>query len=272
MALERFHAEALPNHVLGRPVNGTPASVARITDGDIKAHHSRLLARDNLHVVYWRHRSRNRHRRARPHTRRASGTRHIATVTEIKPRVLPQPVVVDRVLPATTAVFVLPSLEQSDPDYPALQVLSHILASGDFDSRQTEEIRVRRGLAYSVQARLTSEASVPLLLGGLTTRNETMGETLGVLREVLGYTASDKPTFEAFAMSSCISLVPTSWISTLMQGWHPNVARQACEARCQLCRWPQFYHRAADVRRVADRVLRTDRLIVTIVGRPTLDR
>lgn len=277
VALERFHAEAFPDHVLGRPVNGTPASVARITDGDIKAHHSRLLARDNLHVVFVGDIDQETATAALDRIFGALPARAtLRPYPKIEPRVVPQPVVVDRVLPAATAVFALPSLEQSDPDYPALQVLSHILASGDFDSRLTEEIRVKRGLAYSVQARLTSEGLVPLLLGGLTTRNETMGEALGVLRELLGDTARDGPTPEAFANAKLYL------VGAYLLDFDTNAGMASQLLRVMLAGHGVSYVAdrnstieqvtLADVRRVAGRVLRTDRLIVTIVGKPTLDR
>lgn len=277
VALDRFYAEAFPSHVIGRPVNGTPASVARITDGDIRAQHTRLLARDNLHVVIVGDIDQKEAAAALDRIFGALPARaSLQPHPRVEPRVPAQPVVVDRALPAATAAFALPSLEVSDPDYPALQVLSHILGSGDFDSRLTEEIRVKRGLAYSVQARLVSEAHVSMWLGGLATRNESMSEALDVLREVLGATAREGPTPEAFANAKLYL------VGAYLLDFDTNAGMASQLLRVRLAGHGASYVAGrnatiervtlADVRRVAGRVMRTDRLIVTIVGKPTMGR
>src|SRR4029077_3855068 len=103
-----------------------------------------------------------------------------ARVEKIDPRALPGPVVIEKDYPLSTATFGLPSLRSDDPDFPALQVLNHIIGSGDFDSRLMEEIRVKRGLAYSIQTRLLRDTVTSLLVGGLATKNESMGTALGI--------------------------------------------------------------------------------------------
>ena len=107
---------------------------------------------------------------------------------------MPGPVVIDKDYPLATATFGLPSLRIDDPDFPALQVLNHIIGSGDFDSRLMEEIRVKRGLAYSVQTRLLRDSITSLMVGGVATKNEAMGTTLDVMRDVFADMARNGPT------------------------------------------------------------------------------
>ena len=47
-------------------------------------------------------------------------------------------------------VFGQPGLYREDPDYYAALVLNHIVGGGSFTSRLYDEVREKRGLAYSV--------------------------------------------------------------------------------------------------------------------------
>ena len=275
VALERFYAEAFPNHRLGRPVGGRRATVEALTEADIRAQHRRLLARGNLRVVIVGDIDHEAATNALDSMFGAlPASPELIPADPVAPRVPTAPVVVSRPLPAATATFALAALPVADPDYPALQVLNQILASGDFDSRLMEEIRVKRGLAYSVQARLTSEAGAPLWLGGLATRNDSMGEALGVLRDVLAATARDGPTREQFANAQ------QYLVGSYLLDFDTNAGMASQLLRVWLAGHDADYVgrrngrveqvTLSDVRRVAGKVLRSDALIVTIVGQPTL--
>ena len=77
-------------------------------------------------------------------------------------------------------------------------MLNHIIGSGDFDSRLMEEIRVKRGLAYSVQTRLLRDSITSLMVGGVATKNEAMGTALGVMSDVFADMARNGPTPSQF--------------------------------------------------------------------------
>ena len=198
VALERWYAEAFPGHAYGRPVNGTPESVRRLTRDDLKAQHAKLFARDVLKVVIVGDIDKGKASEAidpifggLPQRRRSPGRRRSSHARCA-------PVVVKREHPLATATFGLPSLPSDNPDFPALQVLNHIIGSGDFNSRLMEEMRVKRGLAYSISTGLLSDSTASLLLGGFATKNEVMGTALGVVREVLATKARDGPTQAQF--------------------------------------------------------------------------
>jgi zinc protease len=63
-------------------------------------------------------------------------------------------------------------------------VLTHILASGPFTSRLYQEVREKRGLVYTVYARLAPLDHSSLILGLAGTVNERAGETIAVIRDV----------------------------------------------------------------------------------------
>ncbi len=61
----------------------------------------------------------------------------------------------------------------------------YILGAGGFGSRLMEEIRVRRGLAYSVGGRSVWHKSYQLFRGALQTKNESAEEAMAATREIV---------------------------------------------------------------------------------------
>jgi zinc protease len=277
VALDRWYVEAFPGHPYGRPVDGTPESVGRIAVGDLKAMHADLLARDVLRVVIVG----DIDKRAATDLldtvfgglpEKAKTTR----VERVDPRALPAPVVIDKDYPLATATFGLPSLRTDDPDFAALQVLNHIIGSGDFDSRLMEEIRVKRGLAYSIQTRLLRDTITSLMVGGVATKNEVMGTALGVMRDVFADMARNGPTPSQFDNAKRYltgsylldfdtnAKVANSLLGIQLDGEGPDYLLSRNQKINAVT--------LQDVRRVAEQVLKPDRLVVTIVGKPKLER
>ncbi len=98
--------------------------------------------------------------------------------------------------PATQSHILLayPGLQRDDPDYFPLLVGNHVLGSGGFTSRLMEEIRQKRGLAYSVHssfAPLKEEGPFEI---GLQTRKEQSEEALALTRKVLADFVANGPT------------------------------------------------------------------------------
>jgi zinc protease len=67
-----------------------------------------------------------------------------------------------------------PGMRRDDPDYFALFVGNHILGGGGFVSRITEEVRQKRGLAYSAYSYFSPLARRPFVIG-----MQTAGDTGG---------------------------------------------------------------------------------------------
>ena len=95
--------------------------------------------------------------------------------------------------PQAVAVFGLPGLLRSDPDFLAATVANYILGGGSA-SRLTEEIREKHGLTYDVSTDLVPMSRASLWLGQVATRREAMRETLALVRETLRKFAADGPT------------------------------------------------------------------------------
>lgn len=76
------------------------------------------------------------------------------------------------------------NMDVSDEDYYKARVATFILGTGGFGSRLMEEIRVKRGLAYSAYARVEVTKSRSYLTGYLQTKLESSDEAKKVVQEV----------------------------------------------------------------------------------------
>ena len=142
-----------PGHPLGREVMGDEATVKGMTAADLRAFHDRhyrpgvmVLAAAGAvdHAAFveriWQ--------RFQASGRPAGGTRP----SRVAPTAPPRPVAVSRRRTEQAHVALgLPSVNRHHPDRHAVTLLTHVLGGG-VSSRLFQEVRERRGLAYSVYA------------------------------------------------------------------------------------------------------------------------
>ncbi len=77
------------------------------------------------------------------------------------------------------------SMKVDDKEYYKARVATYILGTGGFGSRLMEEIRVKRGLAYSAYARVSVSRSHSLFSGYLQTKIESLKEAQSTVKEVI---------------------------------------------------------------------------------------
>ena len=89
--------------------------------------------------------------------------------------------------PATQSHILIgyPAMERGDRDYFALYVGNYILGGGGFVSRLTEEVREKRGLAYSVYSYFLPLQELGPFQIGLQTKKEQSDQALKVVRDTL---------------------------------------------------------------------------------------
>jgi len=96
----------------------------------------------------------------------------------------------------------------NDEDYYKARVATFILGTGGFGSRLMEEIRVKRGLAYSAYARVHVSKSVSYFNGYLQTKIESQNEAKETVKEVIadfvakGVTAEELEQTKKFLLGS----------------------------------------------------------------------
>jgi zinc protease len=98
--------------------------------------------------------------------------------------------------PATQSHILIgaPGIRRSDPDYFPLFVGNHILGAGGFTSRLTEEVRQKRGLAYSTYSYFTPMLREGPFVVGMQTQASQAPQALEVVRKTVADFIAQGPT------------------------------------------------------------------------------
>ena len=273
VAAKAWSARAFEGHPYGRSSDGTTETLQKISSQDLESYRKRVFARDTLKVV-------------------AVGDIDAATLGSLLDKVFGElaakgqldvviaktPAAKDKLeviemdVPQSVAQFGLPGLGRKDPDFMAAFVLNQILGGGGFASRLTEEVREKRGLAYSVYSYLQPYKHAPIFGGGVATKNEEIAQSLDVIRAELKRMADDGPTQEELdnakkylTGSFALRFDSNSKIANqLLWMLQEDMGIDYVDKRNALVEAVSL----EDTKRVAKRLLKTDDLIITVVGKP----
>jgi zinc protease len=186
---------AFGDQLYARQSNGTPESIAAITPDDLRATHKLLFSRKGLKVAVVGDidaatlaTSLDEIFGGLPDT---EPPRAVSTVTLAKGPIVK---IIDYDIPQSIIVFGHEGILRSDPDFIPAFVMNQILGGGGYTSRLTTEVREKRGLTYGVGFGLSPMDHVGLYVGSLGTRNEKAGEALAVVKETLKKMADEGPT------------------------------------------------------------------------------
>jgi zinc protease len=97
-------------------------------------------------------------------------------------------------VPQPNAVFALPGLLRSNPDYLPVYVANYILGGGGFSSRLTNEVREKRGLTYDISTDVPALRKAGLIEGTVATRADAMNQTLAAVRDTMTKFSAEGPT------------------------------------------------------------------------------
>ncbi len=264
---------AFGDHVYGRPVRGTQESVARITADDLRAYMAKTFAKANLTIAVVGDIDA---KTLGDILDEIFGTLpaepKLTPVPEAPPLLGPKEKLVTLAVPQSVATFGFQGIKRKDPDFIPAYVLNYILGGGGFSSRLMEEVREKRGLAYSVYSYLYPLEHSALFLGGVATKNAAIQKSLAVIRQVLtdlkenGPTEAELEDAKRYLTGSYALRFDSSdkianqllWIQVEKLGIDYVDRRNGLIEAVTL----------ADVRKVAKRLLRPEALIVTIAGNP----
>jgi zinc protease len=268
----RWWQVAFADHPYGRPVNGTLESVPTVTIADLKDYTHRVLARGNLKVAVVGDIDAEA---VKVMLDRVFGglpaQPDLKPVPNVSPQGLGRRIVVKVDVPQAVVAFGGPGIARKDPDFMAAYIVNHILGGGAFSSRLYQEVREKRGLAYSVYDSLVWLNHSALFLGGTATRADRAGETLEVIDKEIHRLAEEGPTADELAKAKAylngsfvLNLDTSSKIAALL------VQLQLDGLGIDyFVRRPEMINAVTleDARRVAKRMLDTG-MLVTVAGRP----
>ncbi|MDQ2976262.1 MAG: insulinase family protein [Acidobacteriota bacterium] len=168
----------------GKPLSGTPESIARITRNDIVQYHGRYYRPDNAILVMggdikaatafglaqqyfgdWK--------------KPADPLPPVTTVKLASP-VQPRVIVIDKPDAGQAAVLVArPGINRKDPDYFSGIVANSVLSG--YSGRLNQEIRIKRGLSYGAGSSLDARRDVGPFSASAQTKNQSAAQVAELL-------------------------------------------------------------------------------------------
>ncbi|MQA66180.1 MAG: insulinase family protein [Alphaproteobacteria bacterium] len=268
-----WHRTAFGDHPYARDVDGTRRTIPTITADDLRGFVKRRFGRDNLVIGVVGDISEGELVKLLD---RAFGD----LPEKAAPWTLPQArvagagkvVVVNRQIPQTVVQFGQAGIGITDPDFYAATVMNYIMGGGGLTSRLADEVREKRGLAYSIYTQLVTYDHGGVLMGWVATRNTRIKETLDLVRAEWTRMGRE-PVFReelddarAYLTGSYFTrLNSTARIAGLLVGIQlDNLGIDYLTRRNKLIEAVT----AADIQRVARRLLKPEALTVVLVGKP----
>ncbi|GGK40206.1 M16 family metallopeptidase [Salinarimonas ramus] len=274
-ASKRFFAEAFPGHAYGTPTSGTLDTLPTIGRDDVVALHRAQAARGRLKVAIVGAIGADEVARRVDHAFGALPAEPtLAPVAPVRLSGIGDRHVVEFDVPQSVIRFATDGLPWSDPDFIPAYVLNHVLGGGAFTSRLFQEVREKRGLAYSVGSSLANFRCASMTWGFTATKNERVAEALSVisgeidrLREE-GPSADELDKAKAYLTGSYALGFDTSTkiANQLVQIAFNDLGIDYVARRNALVSAVT----AEDVRRAGARMLGDGRLLTVIAGKPEL--
>lgn len=272
IASKHWFANMFPDSAYGRQRGGTAESVRALTREDLIAAMPRLFNRANVLVGIVGAVNPEEAGRMVDTLLGAlpEGTPFEAEWFEAEPK--PGIEVIDLDVPQSTAFFGHEAIKRTDPDFIPAFVMNYTLGGGSFNSRLTDEVREKRGLAYSVFSTMSVWDESAIYFGTVQTANESMAESLDIIRAEWARMAEDGVTQEELdkAKKYLTGAFPLRFDSNakiagyLVFMQEDDLGIDYLERRNALIEAVTL----EDANRAAKRLLHPDRLAITVVGKP----
>ncbi len=195
VAFQRFLATAFAGHPYGRAIRGTFETVSSTSADDLRAYVRKVFARDTLKLAIVGNLDAQE---AALLVEDAFGGLPASAAPDPVPAVVPggagRTILADLDAPQSVAVIGGAALARRDPDYLAALALTEVLGGDMPSSRLFNEVRERRGLAYSIRSMLVPMTYSAMFTICTATRADRMDQTLEVVRAELRRLAADGPT------------------------------------------------------------------------------
>jgi zinc protease len=273
-ASQEWRKIVYPNHPYSRSVYGTIEGIKNITKRDLLDFAHNALSKDKLVIGVSGDIAPDELAAALD---RVFGdipdSNDKADVADIESIITGDINVVEKDIPQSIIVFGHEGIKRTDKDFYPAYVMNYILGAGSFSSRLMNEVRVKRGLAYTIQTYLSLNKYSPLIAGTVGTRNDKAGETIKIIREEWSKMAEHGVTQQELedAKNYLIGSFPMRFNSTTSIAAMLAVM-QAESLPIDFLDKRNSYVEAVslqDIKRVASTLLNPQKLTMTVLGKPT---
>jgi zinc protease len=200
LAAQSWMKAVLGNHPYAEDEKGTEESVKAITTDDLRAFMTTRLSRAALSIGVAGDISPEKLASLLDETFGSlPETAAIPPLVEPTVTLTGETTVIERPIPQSIAVLGQKGPLRSDPKWHVAYVLNYILGGGGFNSRLMEEVREKRGLAYSAYSYLYPFRLTGLWIAGTATQNARMKDSLQVMRDEWRRMAEEGPTEKELA-------------------------------------------------------------------------
>ena len=262
-----------PDHPYGRPTQGTPETIQAITQADLRGFIAKRFAKDRLIIGVTGDIT---PKQVQQRLAQVFGDLPDAVdadwrVAETAPQYAGT-VIVEKAVPQSTVYMAHSGLKRTDPDWYSALIADYILGGGSFASRLMDEVREKRGLAYGVSTSLVPYEGSPLVLASVGTRNESVAESVSVIRDEWAKFQASGPT--ADELEGAKMYLTGAWplrftssgriASILVAVQRDNLGIDFLDRRNDFIEAVTL----EDVRRVSASLYRPEDLTVIVVGQP----
>ena len=186
LAGEAFYKHLYGDHPYAQPTRGFEDTVAAMTTDDLKAFYKQYVVEENAMVTIVGAVTREeaevlaqRVADALPSGKKPAPIPEVKPLTEAKTVHIPFPSSQAHIIVGQTGY------KRGDPDYFKLYLANHPFGGSGFTSRLMKEIRVKRGLSYSVYSYFSPSRELGPFVMGLQTKVEQVEEARKVLADLL---------------------------------------------------------------------------------------
>lgn len=262
-----------PDHPYSKPSNGTEETVAALTADDLNSFVRDRFSRDRLVIgVVGDISEEELKQRLDSVFGDLPATGRKFAIPETTPAGSGKTLIIRKQIPQSMMILGHAGIKRDDPDWYAALLVTRIFGGGGLSSRLYEEIREKRGLAYSVYAYLSPMEHSALIAGGVATQNARAAESLSVIRAEWqrlsegGITAKELDTAKTYMNGSFpLRLGSSRGIAGMLVGIQiADLGMDYIKKRPSLINSITL----AEANRVAKRLYRASDLTVVIVGDP----
>lgn len=273
VAARTFNRDLFGAFPYGHPVRGTQAGLAAITRQDLVNFH-RLYYRPNNAILCVA--GDLTLKEAKKWVTQIFGSWPAGKIPPLKLPPIPplnkrRVVMVNKDISQANIILGNLGLARANPDFYALQVMNYILGGGGFASRLMENIRVKRGLVYSVYSQFSPGLEPGPLAVALETKNPSAAEAVQqVLSEIKRI--REKPVSQTElddAKSYLIGSFPRKMDSLGKRAWLMGYTEFYGLGLDYPWRYPQLIKKltATDIQKVAWKYLHPDKFLLVVVGK-----
>lgn len=182
VARRAWYRAAFPDHAYGNPVEGTAESVNLINRADLRDFAATRFARNNVIIATVG--DMDAGEAARLVDMALGSLPPEADLAPVPPAEAAPPAgvrVIAQPLPQSKVYFGHNGVRRDDPDWYAAFVMNYVLGGGGFASRLVNEVREKRGLAYSLASYFLPLDHGGVFVGAVGTQNERVAESIEVI-------------------------------------------------------------------------------------------